>query len=1765
MGTRLFYTPSAQERVQMTTGGSVGSMLTSIQVTKMKSIEEAWANTPDTWKFVIPMCLSYTSLTYLLSCYVAAERKEMREIMRTMGMMDSAFWLSWGLLYAVYVLLIANLLSLLVTTFMFIESSYNTILLLFTLYGLASHGANLMGKIGKICVESNVGKCIVTTELQMEQLLAGDHKALHLEKEAQGVFFLGMVDESFQILCSYISLTLDTILYMILTLYLDKVLPDQHGMKHEPLFFARSSFWRRRKTIPPLSMSARQKEPDSGAHIEKFPSSLDGKEAIRINNVKKNYKGEEEIVEALKGLNFDIYEGQITALIGHTGAGKTTLLNILSGMCAATSGSSSIYNYNHLDRDNIEDMRRIVGFCPESDVKFDPLTVKENLKVFAQIKGIPSCRVEHEIKKVTSCLQLTDIQNREAETLSAGQRRMLTLGIALLGDPKVLLLDEPTVGLDPFSRHQVWAYLKEMKADRVTLMSSQFMDEADILADRLAVISGGHLRCLGSSHFLKRKWGIGYNLRAFIAPIFYVGSHADPIESLADCCFGLMDTEMAGLVMICIEHYLGITSCDGILCGKSLVEGRHLNIFPIVIFWWLFTFWQTGQQVSVDVCLPTSVFDLEGDGLFTDDVIWVKMVEHSHCGELVEINGGVTKINKTYGNLAICDCHDAPCRFDKRLAINFSGVKMHVTSSCDPEAARSLIQQHISSAKLSTQNDQELTFTLPFHSMDAFPEPLEPCFFGLPCANSHLFLDSVCTCFPDLDLDFDQTLPAHDTLALPFWINLCLLQVPTIGLDYSDHDSASVCLLLSGSKPDAYLLSLLNPQTRSGTSKAANLSPLQGALEKIGEVLRFCAAKMRFGSCAVDLLSHLEERVGREIISYGVSSTTLNDVFLKLEEEVEADRGGCREFTQDVTSREDSVDDSPVAEDPIELMTYSGQALLSDWALWKQQVLAVARMRLLKLKHNKTSFWAIFLMMLCFITPLLFFTTVMYNQSTMHRRELESNMYFMRAGERDSRYHSRLLIFNNTGSPIEDFTEAVRSQDIVIEVTNGPYNPDTTRYKGAIEVSTVTKVTAFIFFFLCKKDDNSLGYQYTIIGNLGAINSLPVLLNIISNSVLKMFKSNEHIRIWRDSVHPNNEEEDKLDLLFESVYYMLFATAMTPLFAMSSIEDTRMKARAQLHISGLFPSAYWCGLALVDIPFYWLLLFLMIAIAFLFCHPLVLSFWLSCLLIVEILGYGAAAVLYVYVIAFIFRNGKSHHSLWTFFFILLFIHMDVMYYEDPAMVALSMLWCYIHIVLFSGILWCLEWKYGRRSLKKDPVFRTSKQSTKVMPNPSDLEDADEDVLAERERVKGAKTSKHQDEIYFKYTIVHLLCSKDEVSKNLSVVFNKPGRMSKVLCADNGTEYTNGKVQTILKKKAIVFQTIPNNPEQNVSLGYHRVPTVVLVPLVDNLWFRPVVIVSSLRKEFDTSSRNFRCQQKKIIGTKNISFCVRKGEILGVLGPNGAGKTTTLSMIAGELIPTAGEVQLCETVSSIHSSETIGYCCQESPLWPDMTIWEHLEIYAAIKGMKEEDVNVAVRRLAEALDLKDHLNKPAKKLSNGISRKVCLAISMLGNPTIVLLDEPSTGLDPKARQKLWKPIRMIIKNKQRGAILTTHYMEEAEAVCDRVAIMVSGKLRCIGSTQHLKSRFGKGYQLEIKVKDPQRADLIHQDIIRMFPLAARQDRFSSLLVYKIPMDDIQSLPRAFSLLEEAKRVHNFEEYSFSQPTLQQVFLELMKEQEMDDFD
>ncbi|NXC10387.1 ABCA9 protein, partial [Orthonyx spaldingii] len=270
------------------------------------------------------------------------------------------------------------------------------------------------------------------------------------------------------------------------------------------------------------------------------------------------------------------------------------------------------------------------------------------------------------------------------------------------------------------------------------------------------------------------------------------------------------------------------------------------------------------------------------------------------------------------------------------------------------------------------------------------------------------------------------------------------------------------------------------------------------------------------------------------------------------------------------------------------------------------------------------------------------------------------------------------------------------------------------------------------------------------------------------------------------------------------------------------------------------------------------------------------------------------------------------------------------------------------------------------------------------------------------------------------------------------------------------------------------------------------------------------------------------------------------------------------MISGGVAVTAGEVLLGGDAAA-PCPGVLGQCPQQDPLWPHLTVLQHLEALAAIRGMREKDAALTISCIGKALDLLKHFRTPARSLSAGEARTLSFALSILGDPTVMLWDEPSVSVDPKGQRRMWKMIQASLRSRERAAILCTQSLEEAAAMCDRVAVLVAGRLRYIGSLEDLKSKFGTSYHLELKMTDVGQSDALHTEILKLFPHAARQERTSSLLTYKIPVADALPLSRSFSKLEAAKRHFKLEEYSLSLNTLHQVFVDLTRDAEEHDLE
>ena len=216
---------------------------------------------------------------------------------------------------------------------------------------------------------------------------------------------------------------------------------------------------------------------------------------ITIDNVCKNYKAK----KALDNVSLSIKQGELFGLLGVNGAGKTTLIKILCGLTRKTSGTITINNFN-LDKE-IDKIKEIIDISPQETSVANNLTVKENLEFFANIYNNNNTNT---INEIVDIFNLNEVINQRAKTLSGGYKRRLSIAIALISKPKILFLDEPTLGLDVFARRELWNIIRKLQKDITIILTSHYLEEIENLCDRVAILSNGKLLKTGTIEELKQ-------------------------------------------------------------------------------------------------------------------------------------------------------------------------------------------------------------------------------------------------------------------------------------------------------------------------------------------------------------------------------------------------------------------------------------------------------------------------------------------------------------------------------------------------------------------------------------------------------------------------------------------------------------------------------------------------------------------------------------------------------------------------------------------------------------------------------------------------------------------------------------------------------------------------------------------------------------------------------------------------------------------------------------------------------------------------------------------------------------------------------------------------------------------------------------------------------------------------------------------------------------------------------------------------------------
>jgi len=282
---------------------------------------------------------------------------------------------------------------------------------------------------------------------------------------------------------------------------------------------------------------------------------------------------------------------------------------------------------------------------------------------------------------------------------------------------------------------------------------------------------------------------------------------------------------------------------------------------------------------------------------------------------------------------------------------------------------------------------------------------------------------------------------------------------------------------------------------------------------------------------------------------------------------------------------------------------------------------------------------------------------------------------------------------------------------------------------------------------------------------------------------------------------------------------------------------------------------------------------------------------------------------------------------------------------------------------------------------------------------------------------------------------------------------------------------------------------------------------------------------------------------------SINFTVKKGEIFGLLGPNGAGKTTTIKMLVTLLKPSSGEAKVAgyDAVKQPNMvRKNIGIVFQEPTLDLELTAKENLDFHARLYGLNKKRREERIREVLKLVDLYDKANLQVKKFSGGMQRRLEIARGLLHFPKVLFLDEPTLGLDAQTRRKIWDYIIEMKEREDVTIILTTHYIEEADKLCDRVAIIDKGKIIALDDPENLKKMVGEDV-VSLTVNDPERLidELALEEIRKIV-------RIEDRLELSVVKGEIM-IPR---IVEIAQKVGvEVKSVSLRKPTLEDVFIHL----------
>ncbi|KAM8731035.1 retinal-specific phospholipid-transporting ATPase ABCA4a isoform 2-T2 [Acanthopagrus schlegelii] len=1440
--------------------------------------------------------------------------------------------------------------------------------------------------------------------------------------------------DEFSFLTSICMMGLDSILYAVLAWYLDNVFPGQYGIGRPFYFPFLPCYWL--NSVAPASseqfdkkgfdnlankdQGEQQKKEEEENQDQEKPKSQEGSASCEHQDQRERLEKEspaeaEENQEkdgqqffeaepvdlvkgvciqdlfkvfgsslrpAVDGLSISFYESQITAFLGHNGAGKTTTMSILTGMFPPTSGTATIYGKDI--RTDMDSIRLSLGMCPQHNILFQYMTVAEHILFYSLLKGRPIAEAEEEVENMLQDLGLPHKRAELTQNLSGGMQRKLSVALAFVGGAKVVILDEPTSGVDPYSRRSIWDLLLKYRAGRTVIMSTHHMDEADLLSDRVAIISQGRLYCCGSPIFLKNCFGAGFYLT-----LVRRMKHDKPKAS-CDCTEDCSCTcsKCSKFKVDQGESQTPDRQMDGNMESITALVHHHVPQARLIE--------AIGQELTF--LLPNRNFQPRAyASLFRELEETLVDIGLSSFGvsdtSLEEIFLKVTADGNATNRKCIKET-------DGALHTNGQGP-------CDvPEGSTGRGSYQVRGLCLIIKQ-----------------------FFALLIKRLHHATRSYKDFFAQI------VLPASFVfLALTF-----TLIVPPFG----EYPSLTLSPWMYGRQYTFF----------------SNERPMDAQMRYFGEVL---LDNPGFGTrCMVD--EPLEDFPCNNITTEW-EMPLVNPALIEMLDSSEWN--SLRPSPECQCSTPKKLTMLPVCPEgagglpPPQRIQSTGDVLMD-------------------------------------LTGRNISDYLVKTYPSLIRTSLKSKYWVNEQRYGGISVGGQLPVLDVQPKTIQDVAAQLGR---LLNVTGGKHSKQTLKDIGTFLRYMETQNNVKVWY-------NNKGWH-----------AMVSFMNVANNAILRANLpkgANLHEYGITAINHPLNltkEQLSEITVLTTSLdavvaICVIFAMSFVPAsFVLYLIQERVTQAKHLQFVSGVSPLVYWMANFLWDMVNYSISAAMVVEIFIFFDKKCYTSPTNLQPLIALLMLYGWSVTPMMYPMSFIFSVPST------------------------AYVSLSCINLFIGINS-SAITFILDLFEGTTALYK--LNQLLKTVLLIFPHyclgrgliDMAMNQAVTDIFARF-------GEEYNPDPY----------SWDFIGKNLFCM------------AVEGFVYFI--LNILFQYRVFLNHWIPDCPkpilEEDLDVAEER------ERIYRSEKTKDILRVRDLSKTYTGTI---------IPAVDRICVGVSPGECFGLLGVNGAGKTTMFKMLTGDIDVTSGEASVaghCILTNILDVHQNMGYCPQFDAIDELLTGREHLHLYARLRGVPEAEISRVAEWAIQKLGLSEDAGRSAGTYSGGNKRKLSTAIAMIGCPALVLLDEPTTGMDPLSRRFLWNSIMSVIQDR-RAVVLTSHSMEECEALCTRLAIMVNGSFKCLGTIQHLKYKFGDGYVVTMKIRaakpgcapDLNPAEAFMEST---FPGCIQREKHYNTLQYKISSS---SLARIFQMVLANKDKLNIEDYSVSQTTLDQVFVNFAKQQSRED--